>query len=66
MIIGHQELEEQLSVEDIIVFRAMAESEARRGLEARNKEGNQWGIGGWVREAERGSKRKSRHDIDAH
>lgn len=52
-----EELEEELSFEDIIIFRAMAEREealrrADGGPRAGNGGGgggNRWGIGGWVR-----------------
>lgn len=56
-----EELEEELSFEDIIIFRAMAEREealARAGSNnkgprgrsnGRGGAGNRWGIGGWVR-----------------
>lgn len=42
-----KELEDQLPVEDIIVFRAMAEREVRQVQKDRSA--NRWGIGGWVR-----------------
>lgn len=54
------ELEEELSFEDIIIFRAMAERQEalrrigtdrdpRGGGDGRGGAGNRWGIGGWVR-----------------
>lgn len=54
-----EELEEELSFEDIIIFRAMAEQQEalrRTDRDPRNSGsdrgggGNRWGIGGWVRE----------------
>lgn len=45
-----KELEDELSVEDIIIFRAMAEREEMlRSGSGRKGHGNRWGIGGWVR-----------------
>lgn len=57
-----EELEEELSFEDIVIFRAMAEREealSRGGARDRHGNGrgnnngqgggNRWGIGGWVR-----------------
>lgn len=44
-----QELEDELSLEDIIFFRAMAErEEGLRSDRGRKNGGNRWGIGGWV------------------
>lgn len=44
-----QELEDELSFEDIIIFRAMAErEEVLRSDRGRKGSGNRWGIGGWV------------------
>lgn len=45
----YQELEDELTFEDIIIFRAMAErEEALRSDRGRKGSENSWGIGGWV------------------
>ncbi|CAM9970300.1 unnamed protein product, partial [Discosporangium mesarthrocarpum] len=45
-----EDLEEELSFEDIMVFRGMAEREALAELQegGGKRAGNRWGVGGWV------------------